>query len=476
MLRWNREIEAQRAIWQEAVRATRANGTSETHFTSLRGIHMENPHQEYDPDEDDYNGVLAGGYGGPENGPYSEFSISRNASSISLRSSSTTAASAGNTGMYPSVYPAKVGRPPRFPMPDPSSLPPLNTSFQNSPAERGGTSYFSPIEREGQTPMTASARSSSQSAFGGSNRAGTPSSGWSNGVEPTNRNTAPAMSRGNAGGNPYVLNGRDARMRPSLPPVTTGPPSAQQLANGINRMRSASSPDFNNPQRRVPNGHVIPNGSDVPTVPAIPPHVAGRVAPVNRSMNNSPTGQPPRAATPSGNTHQYGLPSAPRPQFTSHYTYDSSYTSKMDPRQTVPNITPGSSISTIDRDRNLSPPISTPSSDGEPFMPSQLKAKVCFDNNYITLVIASNIQFRSLTDRIDAKLARFTPASIGGGSVRLRYRDEDGDYIWIDSDEAVHDAFLDWRETHAEKIAAGSVGEILLFCSSLNGEPLTGSG
>lgn len=108
-------------------------------------------------------------------------------------------------------------------------------------------------------------------------------------------------------------------------------------------------------------------------------------------------------------------------------------------------------------------------------MPSQLKAKVCFDNNYITLVIASNIQFRSLTDRIDAKLARFTQASIGGGSVRLRYRDEDGDYIWIDSDEAVHDAFLDWRETHADKIATGSVGEILLFCSSLNGGPLTAS-
>ena len=105
-------------------------------------------------------------------------------------------------------------------------------------------------------------------------------------------------------------------------------------------------------------------------------------------------------------------------------------------------------------------------------MPTQLKAKVCFDNNYITLVIASNIQFRSLTDRIDAKLARFTQASISGGSVRLRYRDEDGDYIWIDSDEAVHDAFLDWRESHADKIAGGSVGEIVLYCSSLSGEPL----
>ena len=471
MLRWNREIEAQRAVCAENGRATRANGTSETQFISLRGIHMENPHQEYELDEDDYNRAMQPAYLGHENGNYSEFSMSRNASSLSLRSSSTTNTSGGMHHTHASTS----TRPARFPMPDPSSLPPLNTSFQNSPAERAGTSYFSPIEREAATPMTASARSSSQSAFAGYDRYGTPSTGWSNGEESTNRNTAPAMSRANRGANPYQVNGRDPRMRPSLPPVSTGPPTAQQLANGINRMRSASSPDFMNPQRRLPNGHVVPNGSDVPTVPAIPAHVAGRVAPVNRSMSNSPTGLPPRANTPSANGHQYGLPPGPRPQMTNHYTYDSSYNSKADPRLVISNLTPGSSIST-DRDRNLSPPLSTPSSDGEPFMPSQLKAKVCFDNNYITLVIASNIQFRSLTDRIDAKLARFTQASIGGGSVRLRYRDEDGDYIWIDSDEAVNDAFLDWRETHADKIATGSVGEILLFCSSLGGEPLAPTG
>jgi cell division control protein 24 len=471
MSRWNREIEAQRAVWAETIRASRANGTSETQFTSLRGIQMENPHQEYDLDEDDYNRNMQSSYPMHENGNYSEFPMSRNASSISLRSSSTTTASGGVHNPYPSIS----ARPPRFPLPDSTSLPPLNTSFTSSPADRGGTSYFSPVEKEGSTPINASARSSSQSAFGGHSRYGAASNGWSSGDEPTNRNTAPAMSRSNAGGNPYLVNGRDTRMRPSLPPVSTAAPTAQQLANGMNRMRSASSPDFANPHRRVPNGHVIPNGVDVPTVPAIPPHVSGRVAPVNRSLNNSPTNMPPRAITPSTNGHQYGMPPGPRPQMTNHYTYDSSYNSKLDPRQMISTLTPAS-LSTIDRDRNLSPPISTPSSDGEPFMPSQLKAKVCFDNNYITLVIASNIQFRSLTDRIDAKLARFTHASIGGGSVRLRYRDEDGDYIWIDSDEAVNDAFLDWRESHADKIATGSVGEILLFCSSLNGDPLTDTG
>lgn len=122
----------------------------------------------------------------------------------------------------------------------------------------------------------------------------------------------------------------------------------------------------------------------------------------------------------------------------------------------------------------MSPPLSTPSSDGEPFMPSQLRAKVRFDENYVSMIIPSNIHFRSLTDRIDAKLARFTSHSIASGSVRLRYQDEDGDFIWIDSDEAVHDALLDWRETHVERVTNGQYAEILLFAHSVNGEPIAG--
>lgn len=103
-------------------------------------------------------------------------------------------------------------------------------------------------------------------------------------------------------------------------------------------------------------------------------------------------------------------------------------------------------------------------------MPSQLKAKVHYDDDYITLVIASNIQFRSLTDRIDAKLSRLSHHSIGSGSIKLKYKDEDGDYLSLDSGEALSDALLDWSETHAEKLAAGAVGEIDLYCSTTTGE------
>lgn len=114
-------------------------------------------------------------------------------------------------------------------------------------------------------------------------------------------------------------------------------------------------------------------------------------------------------------------------------------------------------------DQSLSPTLSH-DSDHQSFMPSQLKAKVNFDDNYVTLVIASNILFRSLIDRVDAKLARFTNRSIGSKTVRLRYQDEDGDFVTIDSDEAVQLAFMEWREQNQPLLAAGQVGEIQLFC------------
>lgn len=483
--RWEAEIEAHKDA--EIARAQRNKSTSETNFTSLDGLEIENPHQESDADDDDYTprGISRPptyGSGTTETPGYSEFSMSRNPSNTNLRSRSATGGSIGSADTL-----ASLGRPPpRFQTPDLGSLPPLNTQIvreTSSPGDRIGNSYFSPIERDTTPPHSSSTRSSSQSTFASYTRYATPSQSRSNGEEP-NRNTAPAMSRNmmgsGMGGNPYLTNGRGPNMRPSLPPSGTVQ-SAQQLGMTISRMRSASSPDIhqNGPQnRRYVNGQGLPNGESVPTVPPIPPHVAKQMVPVNRSQNNSPVGSLPirnGAAMATGQQQpqqQYGLPSGPRPNISNHaYTYDGPYKGQMDPRQYTPSQTQ-LSISTAAG--TLSPPLSTPSSDGEAFMPSQLKAKVRFDDNYISIVIASNIQFRSLIDRIDAKLARFTNHSIGSGSVRLKYQDEDDDFIWIDSDEAIHEALLDWRETHVEKLAAGQLAEILLYAQSVNGEPIAG--
>ncbi|KAL9115195.1 MAG: hypothetical protein Q9227_000989 [Pyrenula ochraceoflavens] len=470
--KWDHTIETLRGSMNKTLRS-RSTGTSDTQFTYMQGVKIENPHQEYDDDEDERE-VLTNG------NAQSEFNMSRNASSTSLRSRSATNGSGNSSSTYTS------SRPPRFPMPDPGSLPPLNTAIlhnQPSPSDPAGQSYFSPVtERDTSTPISASARSSSQSAFASYNRYGTPvNGGWSQ-PEENNRNTAPAMSRNMSrdpsNGNPYLVNGRG--QRPSLPPSSNS-------RDNSSRMRSASSPDIHQnlpPNRRYPNGQPMPNGEHVPTVPPIPSHVAGRVAPVNRNQSGSPTNGVPlsiRTASPAA-PPQYGLP--PRPGLASYHTdatgmYQQRTYPRDDPRMDPRSIMTINTPSTIASDRTFSPPLPTSSSisTSSTFvendeMPSQLKAKVLFDDNYITLIVPRNIQFRSLTDRIDAKLGRLTSQSIGSNTLRLRYRDEDGDYIWIDSDEAVQEAFLDWRERNANKLSAGTSEEIVLYCHSVNGEPI----
>lgn len=439
MRKWHKDIDTQRSIQSEE-RSSRHTGTSETEFTYLKnGPKIQNPYQEEYEEEELVR----------ESNAFSEFSMSRNASSTSLRARSATGGSGGSG-------PLSSGRPPRFPMPDqPLSL---HTQFAGaiSPGERGGNAYFSPVT---ETPST---RSSSQSTMFSYPRQPTPSSAWS---EDNNRYTAPAMprtaSRDGSVSNPYFNNGRHVPQRPSLPPLSS---SQQTPSSGgsPSRMRSASSPDIHNANgaesRRYVNGHTMHTVDNVP-VPPIPAHMANMRAPVNRSQNNSPTNNPLsiRTATQSPGVQQQ---QGQRHMHTSTPLHESPYVqSRTDSRSyQAPTSNPSQTATS---------PSSVTDSEQEPIMPSQLKAKVNFDDNYVTLVIASNIHFRSLTDRVDAKLARFTDRSIGAKSVRLRYRDEDGDFVTIDSDEAVQLAFMEWRDQHQDMLASGQVGEIQLFCQPI---------
>ncbi|THC89859.1 hypothetical protein EYZ11_010688 [Aspergillus tanneri] len=429
MRKWSKDIDTQRAIQAEH-RSTRSTGTSETEFTYMKGMtNIPNPYQqEYDAEQE-----------ASKDAAYlSEFPMSRNASSTSLRTRSATGGS-GSSGP-----PLSGGRPPRFPLPEPNLS--VHTQFPSggmSPAERNAPSYFSPVT---ETPSTRSSSQSTGFSYGRQT-----SATWS---EDTNRYTAPALSRGvsrdGSNSNPYFANtppnGRSSQ-RPSLPPMS-------QTPNGMaQRMRSASSPDIhhhNSEARRYMGAHTMQTVDNVP-VPPIPAHMASMKAPVNRSQNNSPTNNnlPIRSAN--------HLPNPP-----SHHHHDPRHVAAThfnEPQYSESRITNGSS------DQPTSPLSHEPAED--PLMPTQLKAKVNFDDNYVTLVIASNIMFRSLTDRVDAKLARFTNRSIGNKSVRLRYRDEDGDFVTIDSDEAVQLAFMEWREQHRDSLARGQVGEIQLYCQAV---------
>ena len=436
--KWHNMIETQRS---SCMLEAKSRGISETHLMSLQGADLQNPYLGQEEDED-YSRLSGTTYGGTDVNGYSEFSMSRNASSTSLRSRSATG---GSGGSGPHMSAGRV----RVPTGEMGGLS-LNTRGlpMVSPQDYPVGSYFSPIDRDTPPGSSMSARSSSQSAFAGYNRGTTPVSAGIYNPE-SHRNTAPAMARnpnGHSNGNPYLANGR-SRGQP--------PGSSTQTP----RMRSASSPDVH---PMVQQSRKYTSTEHVPNVPPIPAHMAKQMAPPSRSQNNSPSNAPPsRGGTPH---QQYGLPQGIRPGLPNHgYTYDQSYGN--DPRR------PGHAPS-LSQGRAFSPPVSSPSSDGDPYIPSQLKAKVCFDENYVSMIIASNIQFRSLADRIDAKLARFTSHSIASGSVRLRYRDEDGDFVLIDSDEAVHEALLDWRETHAASSGNPQNAELLLYAHAANGEAM----
>jgi cell division control protein 24 len=108
------------------------------------------------------------------------------------------------------------------------------------------------------------------------------------------------------------------------------------------------------------------------------------------------------------------------------------------------------------------------SGDSEMALPTQLKVKVNCDGNYVTLVVAFNITYQSLIDRIDAKVGRFSSNAIARGTMRLRYRDEDGDFVTIESDDDIQIAFQEWRESQKLQYHTGQLGEIELFCLSVD--------
>lgn len=424
---------------------------------------MVNPYAEHDDDEEEPAPPSQ-----PSQTPYAAMpgTMPRNASSTSLRQRSgtqeSTASLAGMVRRQP---------PPSFPM-LPQQQQPLSvqTGGQSSPGARGGDSYFSPVA---ESP--ASSRTSTTSSFFAQGvsynlhkSGGYPQSGW---IEDNNRYTAPAMPRapsrdGPSPVNAYGMNGRNPR-GPSLPAMSSSQSLLQQQ-----RSRSYSTPDINGqpqpPVRRTERG----GSQGVPAVPGIPPHLRPQDdGSISRGQSGSPRQDLPiRANTQSPGVQRDRLQQGHGGQMGQFPSQPINRPNQLAPG---PNGVMVPAPLNIDPSRTVSPGLSTAgamptpnqlaSPNDAPFH-SQLKVKVnCDSGNYVTLVAAFNITYQSLIDRIDAKLARFTNSSIHEGDLRLRYRDEDGDFVNIESDEDIQIAFSDWRET-IRSMYSGGMGEIELFC------------
>lgn len=257
-----------------------------------------------------------------------------------------------------------------------------------------------------------------------------------------------------------------------MPVMPRDPAQLQQQ-----RSRSYSTPDING----QPNGR---NGQSVPAVPGIPAHLhpthpthARHDSSIPRSSTGSPANDLPlRTNTSSPGTQrskQYGATMA---QFPAQPVYPrqgtpGSVTGLPPPGPPPPGMAP---LAPADTQRNIPPPISigpipanqssiVPPTPDFP-LPTQLRVRVnCDSGNYVTLVVQINTTYQSLIDRIDAKLGRFTNSSIGKGSLKLRYRDEDGDFVMIESDDDIQIVISDWCEGVRNMYTQGA-GEIELFC------------
>ncbi|CCX30511.1 hypothetical protein FPQ18DRAFT_364854 [Pyronema domesticum] len=327
-------------------------------------------------------------------------SSSRNGSMTNLRSRSAT-----NENMPPpngAYMRGPTSNPPaRFPIVPNGHTPPLtlntNPLYQNlaNSPERSNASYFSPVE----TPMLTSRSSSASGQAYPFPRY--PQSQYYDESGPQ-QFSPPSMSRsssreGSSGTQQYTAFQSSATayanssrlQRPSLPGMGTSVPSISGLTQHQSRMRSASSPNIHHIPGAASQLSRVSPGGNIPPIPTIPTSVPGSYIPysggpavIQRQNSDSPTSpglpiQGPRAETPTGDGSMNGV--------------------------------------------------------------QQVKVKVHSNTDLFVLVVPYNIAYAQLIDRIERKV-EFCGA-LPATPIRVRYQDEDGDYISMNSDDDVQMAF-----------------------------------
>lgn len=427
MKKWSTSVSKQRKECNErASESGSATDSEPANFAWMRDQSLQNPYAN-EEDDDNYSNS-------PASYASSGTALPRNTSSTSLRSRSTTGES------QQSLINIARQAAPRLPSGSSQSLSLQTQGFssQGSIAD----SYFSPV---------AESPASSRTSQNGISNYPFPRQPTPQGYgDEHNRYTAPAMARGaSKDGQTASTNGYSTARNPQRPSL---PAMASQTLNAQQRSRSYSTPDVNGSAssvRRLPNGQF--SNSSVPTVPSIPAHLAYDAG-IPRSNTNSPNS----TFSVRSNTQSPGLQRE-------RLLQQSSYINQ--PTYSRVNQTP----TPIDH-RTISPPISAAGL--PPNIPTQLKVKVNCDGNYVTLVVALNITYQTLIDRIDAKIGRFSNNAIAKGTMRLRYKDEDGDLVTIEGDDDIQIAFQEWQqemEASGRGTALGGLGEIELYTTSIEG-------
>lgn len=361
---------------------------------------------------------------------HSGFNMPRNGSNSSLRSRSGTNESLQLQQPQPPLgaFPGTYARPnQRYPQPGGSSQPPLTLVTGVSPMSQiHDASYFSPVT---ETPMSTRVSSSSSQfpfprtstpGYVEENRRFTPPSGFTppNMSRSTSREGAAIAASQAQFAHHSQVQATNRLQRPSLPGMGPPPVGTHQQ----NRMRSASSPNIHHlPSQaqlaRSPGGPIPP----MPTLPSSYVAYSGGPAVINRSQNSSPTSPGlPIQGTPARN--------------------DSPVLPENGPRYN--GINGGSSVAQ-----------------------AQVKLKVNYGNDKFVIIVPYNIPYLQLMDRIERKVKICgTGSEVPGNPIRIKYQDEDGDFILMNSDDDVLMAFDVFGEP-GRNDGSGITGVVTLYVS-----------
>ncbi|KAF8473362.1 hypothetical protein BDZ91DRAFT_770554 [Kalaharituber pfeilii] len=348
------------------------------------------------------------------------YTASRNGSNSSLRSRSTTNES-GPPPHIPSGLPPNphAGRQSRYTHQSQNSTshqPPLtlvtypsaSSPGTQSPDRAGNISYFSP------TSDTMSIRSSTVSGAYPFPRQPTPNY-HDEARYPAGTPMSRTTSREGSGLTATQAVAGQRLQRPSLSGMSAG--NTMQ-----NRMRSASSPNIHHvpTQAQLARSPGMVPPVPVPPMPQTYQAYNGGPAVINRSQNNSPT-SPMQNSGPA--------------------------------RHASPGLHEQVSISRLNGTSSKSMPA------------PQVKVRVSYANEIFIIIVPYNITYHQLMDRIERKIrycgtngqnTNLAPLTTG---IRIRYQDEDGDFITMNSDDDVQMAFDVFCDPN---LTEGTVGIVTL--------------
>lgn len=413
---WKKALQKQRETFTRADtpgRSRSALSTATTQFAWMSSDAGGGPQNDSDMEEE----------GDEVEMPSDQMSVlsanNRNGSSTNLRSRSTTDSVAAAQPNSQSSFP----RQPASRFAQQGHTPPLtlntNPAVYNLANSPDHSSYFSPVE----TPMM-SARTSSSSGQQ------YPFPRYPNNAnyypDDPNRYTPPSMSRtpsreGASVGAPPAAQyaayqgGQPRLQRPSLPGMaasaqTSTPASAAAAAQ--NRMRSASSPNIHHVPTASQLSRVSPGGN-IPPVPVLPG-----------------TYQPYNGVPTATNRSQTGSPTSPQLPIQGALSRTNS------PALHGDGNMPNGTAATANR---------------------QVKVKIHLNNDKMVIIVPANIAYAQLIDRIERKVKNCAELANGSGPIRIKYQDEDGDYISMSSDDDVQMAFDVACEAAGAKDSTGVV-------------------